>query len=196
MSTHTTAVTYQVDEDTQRRTFIVGIRLFLAANTMLMGAMLFGYLYLRATNNNSMWRPDGIDALNGTHMAVILLLQAACLVAVVAAIGAVQRGAHRAVGTVALLLALVAGGYRVWYQYHLGNGWVIDNGTYAAITELWFGILIVQLLIGVLWLFSIVISSERAAHPLVAARHLRGFAEFWGYMLVLSTFVFLLARLV
>ncbi len=190
------AIVYQTDERTQNRTFLVGIRLFLAANTMLMGAFLFAYLYLRATNNNGMWRPDGIDDLPGIHMAVILVLQAAALLAVVAAVGAARRGGHRALAAVASLLALVAGGYRVWYQYHLGAGWVINNGTYAAVTEMWLGILIIQLLVGVLWLFTIVLPGPRSAHPLVAARHLRGFAEFWGYMLVVSTFVFLLARLV
>lgn len=190
------AIVYQTDERTQNRTFLVGIRLFLAANTMLMGAFLFAYLYLRATNNNGMWRPDGIDDLSGIHMAVILVLQAAALLAVLAAVGAVRRGGHRALGAVALLLALVAGGYRVWYQYHLGSGWVINNGTYPAVTEMWLGVLIIQLLVGVLWLFTIVLPGPRSAHPLVAARHLRGFAEFWGYMLVVSTFVFLLARLV
>jgi heme/copper-type cytochrome/quinol oxidase subunit 3 len=196
MSSTDSAILYQTDENIQRRTFLVGVRLFLSANTMLMLAMLFAYLYLRANNNNSMWRPDGIDDLSGTGMAVVLVLQAACLVVVVAAISAVQRGAHRAVGAVALVLALAAGVARVWYQYHLGNGWVINNGTYTAVTEMWFGVLIVEILVGVFWLLSIVIPGERAAHPLVAARHLRGFAEFWGYLLVVSTFVFVLARLV
>ncbi len=197
MSTDTAAV-YQTDETTQRRTFLVGVRLFLAANTTLMGAMLFGYLYLRATNNANMFRPDGIDDLSGIGMAVVLLLQAACLVAVVTAIGAFRENgsAHRMIGIIAFVLALAAGVARVWYQYHLGNGRVINNGTYTAITEMWFGILIVELLVGVLWLFTIVVAGPRAAHPLVAARHLRGFAEFWGYMLVASTFVFLLVRLV
>jgi heme/copper-type cytochrome/quinol oxidase subunit 3 len=189
---------YQTDENTQRRTFLVGIRLFLAANTMLMGALLFAYLYLRATNNAGMWRPDGIDDLSGLHMAIILVLQAACLVAVIVAIGAIRRdgSAYRGVGIIALVLGLAAGAYRVWYQYHLGNGWVINNGTYTAVTEMWFGILIIELLVGVIWLFTIILPGPRSAHPLVAARHLRGFAEFWGYMLVASTFVFLLARLV
>ncbi len=203
MSAHTTSVTYQVDETTQRRTFLVGIRLFLAANTMLMGAMLFGYLYLRATNNAGMWRPDGIADLSSVPMGIVLLLQLACLGAVIAALGAARRGGNvRGIGAVAFVLGLAAGGMRVWYQYNLGDhptdppGWVINNGTYPAITEMWFGILIIEILIGVLWLFSIVIAGERAAHPLVAARHLRGFAEFWAYMLVLSTFVFLLVRLV
>ncbi len=197
MSTDT-AVVYQTDEHTQRRTFLVGIRLFLAANTMLMGAMLFAYLYLRANNNNGMWRPDGIDDLSGLHMTIILLLQAACLVAVVAALGAGRRGsgAYRAIGAVAVVFALAAGVYRVWNQYNLGNGWVINNGTYTAVTEMWFGILIIEILVGVLWLFTIVLPGPRSAHPLVATRHLRGFAEFWAYMLVLSTFVFVLARLV
>ena len=91
---------------------------------------------------------------------------------------------------------------RVWYQYNLGDhatdppGWVINNGTYAAVTEMWLGVLIIEILVGVLWLFTVVLPGPRSAHPLVAARHLRGFAEFWGYMLVVSTFVFLLARLV
>ncbi len=191
------AIVYQTDENTQRRTFLVGIRLFLAANTMLMGAMLFAYLYLRSNNNGGMWRPDGIDDLSGLGMTVVLVLQAACLAAVLVALGAVRRGGnHRAVGVVAVLLALAAGVARVWYQYHLGSGWTIDNGTYTAVTEMWFGILIIEVLVGMFWLFSVVLPGPRSAHPLVAARHLRGFAEFWGYMLVVSTLVFLLARLV
>jgi heme/copper-type cytochrome/quinol oxidase subunit 3 len=197
------AAVYQTDENTQRRTFLVGIRLFLAANTMMMGALLFAYLYLRATNNNGMWRPDGIADLSSVPMGIILLLQLACLLVVLGALAAARRGAGaRAMGVVALLLALAAGGMRVWYQYNLGDhptdppGWVINNGTYAAVTEMWFGILIIEILVGVLWLFTIVLPGPRSAHPLVAARHLRGFAEFWGYMLVASTFVFLLARLV
>ncbi len=187
---------YQTDENTQRRTFLVGIRLFLAANTMLMGGFLFGYLYLRATNNAGMWRPDGIDDLSGIGIAVVLVLHAATLGAVAVAIGAVRRGSHRAVGAVALLIALVAVVARIWYQYHFGSGWVFNNGTYVAITEMWLGFLLVESVVGLLWLFSIVIPGESAAHPLVAARHLRGFAEFWGYLLVVSTFVFVLARLV
>ena len=79
MSTDT-ALVYQTDESTQSRTFLVGIRLFLAANTMLMGAFLFAYLYLRANNNAGMWRPDGIADLSSVPMAIILLLQLACLV--------------------------------------------------------------------------------------------------------------------
>ncbi|HSP65039.1 MAG TPA: hypothetical protein VLO10_02510 [Candidatus Deferrimicrobium sp.] len=197
------AAVYQTDENTQNRTFLVGIRLFLAANTMMMGAFLFAYLYLRATNNNSMWRPDGIADLSSVPMGIILLLQLACLVVVLAAIPAARRGTGaRGIGAIALLLALAAGGLRVWYQYNLGDhatdppGWVISNGTYTAVTEMWLGVLIVEILVGVLWLFTIILPGPRSAHPLVAARHLRGFAEFWGYMLVLSTFVFVLARLV
>jgi heme/copper-type cytochrome/quinol oxidase subunit 3 len=202
MSTDVSTV-YQTDETTQRRTFLVGIRLFLAANTMLMGALLFAYLYLRATNNAGMWRPDGIADLASVPMGIILLLQLACLGAVLAALAAGRRGGStRGIGAIALLLALAAGAVRVWYQYNLGDhatdppGWVINNGTYTAVTEMWFGILIVEILVGVLWLFSIILPGPRAAHPLVAARHLRGFAEFWGYMLVVSTFVFVLVRLV
>ncbi len=197
------SIVYQTDENTQNRTFLVGVRLFLAANTMVMGAFLFAYLYLRATNNNSMWRPDGIADLASVPMAIILVLQLVALIVVLAAIPAARRGVSvRALGGLALLIALVAGGMRVWYQYNLGDhttdppGWVISNGTYAAVTEMWLGVLIIELLVGVLWLFTIVLPGPRSAHPLVAARHLRGFAEFWGYMLVVSTFVFLLARLV
>ncbi len=197
MSTDT-SVLYQTDESTQRRTFLVGVRLFLAADTMLMLAMLFAYLYLRANNNAGMWRPDGIDDLSGMGMAVLLVLQAACLVAVIAAIRLFREdgSTHRVVGVIALLLALAAGVGRVWYQYHLGNGWTINNGTYTAVTEMWFGILIGEVLVATLWLFSVVLPGRRAAHPLVMSRHFRGFAELWGYLLALSTFVFLLARLV
>src|SRR6202035_3413293 len=102
----------------ERRTLLLGNRLFLAANSMLMLAMLFAYLFLRSQNYGSMWRPDGIAALSGVPMAIILLLQLACLGAVLAALSAAQRGtAWRGLGFIALVLGLVAGGLRVWHQY-------------------------------------------------------------------------------
>ena len=196
MTTDSTVV-YQADGATRRRTLLVGIRLFLAADTMMMGAMIFAYLYLRSNNYANMWRPSGIDDLSGIGMTVILVLQAACLLAVVAAARAAMRGgAYRVAGVVALVLGLASGVVRVWYQYHLGNGWVINNGTYTAVSEMWLGILIVQLLLAVIWLFTIVLPGPRAADAFSSATHLRAFAELWGYLLVVSTFVFLLVRLV
>lgn len=203
-----TAVGYPAEDVAERRTLLLGNRLFLAANTMLMGAMLFAYLYLRSQNYNSMWRPDGIAALSSAPMAITLLLQLGCLVAVVAAIGAAARGgAVRTIAGVALLLGLAAGVLRVWYQYNLGNGWVItttpaappapaSGGTYTAVSEMWLVILLVEILLGCVWLFSIVAPGPRANSPPATARHLRAFSEFWAYMLVVSTLVWLLVRLV
>ena len=184
-------------EPTARRTLLLGNRLFLGANTMAMGAMLFAYVYLRSLNNGGMWRPDGVADLPGLSMAITLLLQLGCLVAVLAALGAVQRGGDlRAMGVVALVLGLAAGVARVWYQYNLGSGWVITNGTYTAVSEMWFGILIVELLLGWFWLLSIVVPGPRARDRAASSRHLRAFSEFWFYMLIASTFVWLLVRLV
>ncbi len=191
------AVSYPAEEVAERRTLLLGNRLFLSANTMLMLAMLFAYLYLRSQNYNSMWRPDGVADLSAIPMAITLLLQLACLVAVVAAVGTAARGgAVRVVTGVALLLGLAAGALRVWYQYNLGGGWVINNGTYTAVSEMWFGILIVEILLGCLWLVSMVTPGPRSANPAALSRHLGAFAEFWAYMLVLSTLVWLLVRLV
>jgi heme/copper-type cytochrome/quinol oxidase subunit 3 len=192
----------------ERRTLLLGTRLFLAANTMAMLAMLFAYLFLRSQNYGGMWRPDGIAGLSGLPMAIILLLQLGCLAAVVGALSAAQRGAAwRGIGVVALVLGLVAGGLRVWNQYNLGAGWVITTktanppspatgGTYAAVSEMWLGIFIVEMLIGCLWLLSIVLSRQRAQDRPASVNHLRAFSEFWLYLLIVSTFVFLLIRLV
>lgn len=199
MSADTGAVRagYPAEDVVERRTLLLGTRLFLAANTMLQGAMLFAYLYLRSQDNNGMWRPSGIADLSATPMAITLLLQLGCLVAVAAAIRAAARGgAVRAIAGLALLLGLAAGALRVWYQYNLGAGWVIKNGTYTAVSEMWFGILIVEVLLGCVWLVSLVTPGERATTSAASERHLRAFAEFWSYMLVLSTLVWLLVRLV
>jgi heme/copper-type cytochrome/quinol oxidase subunit 3 len=209
----TSAVVFEGDEAIergdamQRRTLLLGNRLMIAANTMLMLAMLFTYLFLRWNNYAGNWRPSGIADLASVPMAIMLLLQLGCLVAVLAAVGAAARGTGaRALAVVALVLGLAAGVLRVWYQYNLGDGWVINTrivggnvvqaGTYTATTEMWFGILIVEVLLACVWLFSIVIPGPRANDAAAQSRHLRAFAEFWGYLLILSTLVFLLARLV
>jgi heme/copper-type cytochrome/quinol oxidase subunit 3 len=192
-----TTVAYEVDEVMERRTLLLGTRLFLAANTMLMGAMLFAYLYLRSQNNNGMWRPGGIADLSSVAIAVTLLIQLGCLVAAVAAVSTAARGgAIRVMASVALVLSIVAGAAHVWVQYNLGNGWTIDNGTYTAVSEYWFGILIVEILMGCVWLLSLVVPGPRASDPAASSRHLRAFTEFWAYMLVVSTLVWLLVRLV
>jgi heme/copper-type cytochrome/quinol oxidase subunit 3 len=191
----------------ETRTLLLGNRLFLAANTMLMLAMLFAYLFLRSQNYGGNWRPDGIADLSGIPMAITLLLQLGCLVAVVAALAAARRGAGvRAIGVIALLLGLAAGAARVWYQYNLGDGWVINTrlvagqtvqaGTYTAVSEMWFGIFIVEVLLGCLWLLSIVAPGPRSHDRAASLNHLRAFSEFWLYLLVASTFVWLLVRLV
>jgi heme/copper-type cytochrome/quinol oxidase subunit 3 len=191
------AVVFEPDEELNRRTLMIGNRLFLAANTMLMGAMIFAYLFLRGNNYGGNWRPDGIADLPSVSMAVTLLLQLACLVAVLGALRAVQGGADvRALGAVALVFGLAAGVARVWYQYNLGSGWVITTGTYTAVSEMWFAILIVELLLGWFWLLSIVVAGPRNSTKAATTRHLRAFSEFWFYMLIASTFVWLLVRLV
>lgn len=193
----TAAVPFEPNTATQRRTLLLGTRLTMGANTMLMGALLFAYVYLRSQNNNGNWRPDGIADLTTPPMAVALLLQLACLGAVLATLAAVRRGQRaRMLGVVALVLGFAGAGAHVWYQYNLGGNWVINNGTYTAVTEMWLGILIVELGLAWLWLLSIVTPGPRASEPGAVERHLRAFAEFWGYMLVASTFVFLLARFV
>jgi heme/copper-type cytochrome/quinol oxidase subunit 3 len=210
----TSAVGFEGDEPIehgeamQRRTLLLGNRLFLGANTMVMLAMLFAFVFLRSQNYGGMWRPAGIADLSSVHMAIILLLQLGCLMAVLAALSAAQRGSPwRSIGVIALVVGLVAGGWRVWYQFNLGDGWVITTttaappigatgGTYTAVSEMWLGIFIVEVLIGCLWLLSIVLPGPRAQDRAASSRHLRAFSEFWLYLLISSTFVWLLVRLV
>jgi heme/copper-type cytochrome/quinol oxidase subunit 3 len=190
-------VVFERDEVMEGRTLLLGTRLFLCANTMVMLAMLFTYLYLRSQNFGGMWRPDGINDLASIAMAIILVLQLGALVALWMARSAAERGsAWRTTGVAALVLALVAGGLRVWYQYNLGDGWTINNGTYTATSEMWLGIFIVEALLGCVWLLSIVLPGARAHDEVAAVRHLRAFSEFWLYLLVASTVVWLLIRLV
>jgi heme/copper-type cytochrome/quinol oxidase subunit 3 len=195
--TTTSAAVFEPDEAMERRTLLLGNRLFLGANTMVMLAMLFAFLFLRSQNYGGMWRPDGIADLAALPMAIILLLQLVCLIAVVAALSTAGRGAAwRGVGVLALVAGLVAGGLRVWYQYNLGDGWRVSNGTYAAVSAMWLGIFIVEVLVGSLWLLTIVLPGPRARDRAASLRHLRAFSEFWLFVLIASTFVWLLIRLV
>ena len=196
MST-TSAVVLEADEALEERTLLLGSRLFLGANTMLMLAMLFAFLFLRSQNYGGMWRPDGIADLSALPMAIVLLLQLGGLVAVRAALATARSSAAwRGIGVAALGVGLVAGGLRVWYQYNLGSGWTINNGTYTAVSEMWLGIFIVEVLIGCLWLMTIVLPGPRAHDRAASLRNLRAFSEFWLYLLVASTLVWLLVRLV
>jgi heme/copper-type cytochrome/quinol oxidase subunit 3 len=196
MST-TGAVVVEVDDAMEERTLLLGNRLFLGANTMLMLAMLFAFLFLRSQNYGSMWRPDGIADLSALPMAIVLLLQFGGLVAVRAALSAARSGAAwRNISVAALAVGLVAGGLRVWYQYNLGSGWTINNGTYTAVSEMWLGIFIVELLVGCLWLLTIVLPGPRSQDRAATLRNLRAFSEFWLYLLIASTLVWLLVRLV
>jgi heme/copper-type cytochrome/quinol oxidase subunit 3 len=196
MST-TGAVVVEVDEAMEERTLVLGTRLFLGANTMVMLAMLFAFLFLRSQNYGGMWRPDGIADLSALPMAIVLLLQFGGLVAVRAAHSAARSGAAwRNLGVAALAIGLVAGGLRVWYQYNLGSGWTINNGTYPAVSEMWLGIFIVEVLIGCVWLFTIVLPGPRSQDRAATLRNLRAFSEFWLYLLIASTLVWLLIRLV
>jgi hypothetical protein len=196
MSADITAV-YTPDPAAERRTLLLGNRLALSAVSMLQLAMLFAYLFLRGNNFGGSWRPDGIADLSGIPVAIVLVLQLACLLAVLSALGAVARGSSaRAIVGVALLLAVAAIAVRWWLQYHLGDGWVINTGTYASVSMLWFALLLVQALLGGIWLLSLVVPGPRAHDPLATSRHLRAFAEYWGYLLGLSTLVWLLVRLV
>jgi heme/copper-type cytochrome/quinol oxidase subunit 3 len=177
-----------------RQTLLVGSRLFLAANTMFMFAMLFAYLYLRGNNFGGGWRPDGLAELTTPPMALVLVLQLVCLLVTLGALAAARRGgAARVIAAVALVVGIVAMGARVWFQYNLGDGWTINNGTYTAVSEMWFGALIVEVGLGCIWLLSIAASAKDKA---ATANHLRAFSEFWAYLLVLSTLVFCLVRFV
>jgi len=193
-----------------RRTLLVGTRLALAANTTFNFAMLFSLLYLRLNNFNGGFKPDGVEAPDLGVGLITIALQVVSMFAALAALGAVRRGAGAAKGmlAVSLLFGIASVVARIYQEYHLGVGSELHKSTYSATAAMWFAILVFEVILGCLWLVFLLGSGrasdrggpERStageliteATVAVTQRHLRAFAEFWVYLTVLSTAVFLL----
>ena len=181
-----------------RHTLLVGTRLALAANTTLNFSMLFALLYLRLNNFNGGFKPDGVEAPGLGVGLLTILLQVLSLLAVLAALGAVRRGAGAARGMVALglLLGIASVVARIYQEYHLGNGSELHKSTYSATAALWFAILIAEVILGCLWMVFILnsgrsragagpertIAGELNTEPAtaVSARHLRALDRVLG----------------
>jgi heme/copper-type cytochrome/quinol oxidase subunit 3 len=134
-------------------------RNLVAASYLLAGAtafffisFLFAYFYLRALNNNAMWKPTGVDASVGWGTAVI-----ACYVvsAVLVRLGltdhrALRRRQWRIKGLVALLVGIAGLVLQVlaWTHQDFGPA----DGGFASVYFGWTAFLFLFVLITLIWL--------------------------------------------
>jgi heme/copper-type cytochrome/quinol oxidase subunit 3 len=134
-------------------------RNLIAASYLLAGAtafffisFLFAYFYLRALNNNAMWKPTGVDASVGWGTAVI-----ACYVvsAVLVRLGltdhrALRRRQWRIKGLIALLVGIAGLVVQVlaWTHQDFGPA----DGGFASVYFGWTAFLFLFVLITLLWL--------------------------------------------
>jgi heme/copper-type cytochrome/quinol oxidase subunit 3 len=134
-------------------------RNLIAASYLLAGAtafffisFLFAFFYLRALNNNAMWKPTGVDASVGWGTAVI-----ACYVvsAVLVRLGltdhrALRRRQWRIKGLIALLVGTAGLVVQVlaWTHQDFGPA----DGGFASVYFGWTAFLFLFVLITLLWL--------------------------------------------
>jgi len=124
-------------------------------------AFVFAYFYLRALNNNGMWKPKGVDASVGWGVAI-----AACYVlsALVVRLGlndhrALRRDRWRVKGIAALVVGIVGLVLQAiaWTQQGFGPA----DGGYASVYYGWTAFLFLFVFITLLWLEMTVAMSFR-----------------------------------
>jgi hypothetical protein len=180
------------------RTLIFTSRLVMAANTTLQLSLLFAYLYLRANNFGQMWRPTGVNPPPQALALVALLFPLITLGALWAVWNAVSKARDsRSINGLlwlAVLCAVLTGTIRIVLMYQFN--WVLDSaGTYAAITTLWYGVLLSEFILVGLWLLSLVMGHVRGTDRLSPA-HARAVLDQWTYITGLSIAVYLLVQFV
>jgi heme/copper-type cytochrome/quinol oxidase subunit 3 len=134
------------------RNLISASYLLAGATAFFFISFLFAYFYLRALNNNAMWKPKGVDASVGWGTAVI-----ACYVvsAVLVRLGltdhrALRRRQWRIKGLVALLVGIAGLVLQVlaWTHQDFGPA----DGGFASVYFGWTAFLFLFVLITLIWL--------------------------------------------
>ena len=174
----------------------VGSRLMLGANVSVQLSFLFAYLYLRASNNNGMWRPMGVDAPPIALAVVSLLLTLAAFAAAwLCASALVRRPERAATGLLggAVLVSLVCLVVRLIQLTHLG--WTPAQGAYVDVSILWFFVIAAEVFVGYLWLLKLAAGQWRGTVP-ATAMSVRAAAEYWAFLAALAIGVFLLVQFV
>jgi hypothetical protein len=180
------------------RTLIFTSRLVMAANTTLQLSLLFAYLYLRANNFGQMWRPSGVNPPPEALALTALAFPVITLVALWAVYSAVSKARDsRSINGLlwlAVLCAVITGTIRIVLMYQFN--WELDSaGTYAAITTLWYGVLLSEFILVGLWLLSLTMGHVRGTDRFSPA-HARAVLDQWTYITGLSIAVYLLVQFV
>jgi hypothetical protein len=179
------------------RTLVFTSRLVMAANTTLQLSLLFAFLYLRANNFGGMWHPSGIGTPPQALALISLAFPLITLFALWAVWSAVSKARDSSVSGLlwlALLAAVLTGAVRILLMYQFN--WELDSaGTYAAISTLWYAVLLGEFILVGLWLLSLVMGHVRRTDPLSPA-HARAILDQWAYITGVSIVVYLLIQYV
>jgi hypothetical protein len=180
------------------RTLVFTSRLAMASNTTLQLSLLFAYLYLRANNFGGMWRPSGVDAPPQVLALLALLFPVITLVALWAVWSAVSKAressAINGLLWLAILAAVLTGTIRIVLMYQFN--WELDSaGSYAAITTLWYAVLLGEFILVGLWMLSLVMGHVRGTERLSVA-HARAVLDQWAYITGVAIAVYLLVQFV
>jgi len=178
-------------------TLVFSSRLVMAANTTLQLSLLFAFLYLRANNFGQMWHPSGV----GTPPQLLALLALAFPLIGVVALWALWSAVDKArlssisgLLGLAVLAAVLTGAVRLLLMYQFN--WELDSAwTYAAITTLWYAVVLSEFILVGLWMLSLVMGHVRGNDRLSPA-HARAVLDQWAYITGVSIAVYLLVQYV
>ncbi|MHB8295219.1 MAG: hypothetical protein ACYDH5_11480 [Acidimicrobiales bacterium] len=184
-----------------------GSRLLMAAGTMMLGTVVFGFFYLRALNQDGLWRLHGQRA-SPLLGALIMALVVGSAVINWAATRRLKSGLmidwQVLAGSVTLAAALAAG-FQIWQLTRLG--WLPGSSGYASTFIGWAGVNIAFLVGGFYWIETLLMRSVRIARDFAdddglggskaqAAKRFRasydGFGLFWNFYAVVSIVFWLL----
>jgi heme/copper-type cytochrome/quinol oxidase subunit 3 len=175
-----------VDAEQRPRNLRLGSRLFVAADSFVFAAFLFGYLYLRSLNSHGMWRPPHTSpslALGAITLATVVG-SAAVLIVAIRSLHDGRASAWRGGALAALGLCLIAVVAQGWQLFDPGFSPSAAGG-YGSIFVGFTAAFLAHLVGAAYWLETVIVSpsmpgSARAGggDPVLAEAEARSYATF------------------
>ena len=184
-----------------------GSRLVVGISVFALASLAFAYFYLRSSNNEQLWRPEGITAPTGTGAAIFVVTAASALFAIFAR-RRFEKGMSldwQVAGWTTVLGGLVVIGLQIWQLTQLP--FFPGSSGYASCFIGWASMNIAMVIGATYWIETMLARSIRLHRafvqeggdprsPLPAQRlfraNLEGCAFFWGFVAVAAGFFWLL----
>jgi len=188
------------------RTLYVASRLLAGATAFFFLAFVFAYFYLRALNQNHMWRPHHVDPDQAFGAAIIACVVISALLSGLAS-SRLAGGGRAWLGTAGAALALGLAAVVLQCVAFSSESFGPTNGGYASVFCAWTALFAIAVLVTMYWLETHVATGlrarrDRGSHPDIAdpdkliAPGMAACAFYWMFLAGIGVLAYVILYLV